>query len=327
MTDSLPHQANPPALFLMGPTASGKTDLAALIAQRWPVEVISVDSALVYRDMNIGTAKPDAQFLKRLPHFMIDIRDPDQPYSAAEFRQQVIPIMSAIAGRGKIPLLVGGTMMYFKILLEGIADIPTASPEIRQSILDEAELIGWQAMHEKLHKVDPQTASRVHPNHSQRIQRALEVYRLTGSTLSELQSRQPIERLPFRVKQFALWPTDRAQLHARINERFEQMLEQGFIDEVIGLRQKYDLHADLPSMRAVGYRQIWDFLEQTINKDALLATGVAATRQLAKRQLTWLRKWDELQRLELDYSNKSQKYERFGTTIDEIAASLIELGL
>ena len=311
----------------MGPTASGKTELAALIAQRWPVEVISVDSALIYRDMNIGTAKPDAEFLQRLPHFMIDIRNPDQPFSVAEFRRAVLPIMSAIVERGNVPLLVGGTMLYFKILLEGIADIPAADPDIRRSILAEAEQKGWQTMHEKLRLVDPLTASRLHPNHSQRIQRALEVYQLTGETLSELQSRQSFDSLPFRIKQFALWPADRAQLHLRISERFEQMLEQGFIDEVVGLRQKYNLHADLPSMRAVGYRQVWDFLEQTIDSDTLLAKGVVATRQLAKRQLTWLRKWDELEYLELDYSKKSGKVERFGSLIDKIAASLIELGL
>ena len=289
----------PAAVCLMGPTASGKTDLALAMAQRWPFEVISVDSALIYRDMNIGTAKPDADFLRRLPHHLVDIRNPDEAYSAAEFRKEALPIMEDITRRGNIPLLVGGTMLYFKILLEGIADMPSSTATIRAAILDEAAQQGWPAMHAKLEQIDPLSAAKIHQHHSQRISRALEVYYAGGETLSSLQSRQQLQRPPYNFLQLALWPENRALLHRRIAQRFEHMLEQGFIDEVEGLRQRYALHSDMPSMRAVGYRQVWRFLDGEIDRDHLIEQGVAATRQLAKRQLTWLRKWPDLHQLPL----------------------------
>ncbi|MBT8148972.1 MAG: tRNA (adenosine(37)-N6)-dimethylallyltransferase MiaA [Gammaproteobacteria bacterium] len=291
----------PPAVFLMGPTASGKTDFALAMAERHPFEVISVDSALVYRGMNIGTAKPDAQFLARLPHQLIDIRDPDQSYSVAEFRRDALQCMREITGRGNIPLLVGGTMLYFKALYEGLAELPATQAEVRQRVLDEAAQVGWPALHAQLATIDPATAAQLHPNHSQRIQRALEVYYASGETLSALQARQPRLEFPYRTVQLALWPDDRAALHQRIAQRFADMLEQGFINELVALRAQYTLSPDLPSMRAVGYRQVWEYLEGLIDREQLLASGVAATRQLAKRQFTWLRKWPDLHTLIVNF--------------------------
>ena len=279
-------QGLPPAIFLMGPTASGKTDLAEKLAEQWPVEVISVDSALIYRDMNIGTAKPDADFLQRLPHFLVDIRNPDQAYSAADFRRDALEHMHAIVSRGHIPLLVGGTMLYYKVLLEGLAELPATDPDIRQQLTERAEKLGWPAMHEQLKAVDPASAANIHPNHSQRIQRALEVYHSAGEPMSVILQRQPPQSLPFNALQFALWPSDRQQLHQRIALRFRQMLDQGFVDEVRTLRQRYELQESMMSMRAVGYRQAWDYLEGRIESDQLFDQGVAATRQLAKRQFT-----------------------------------------
>lgn len=289
----------------MGPTASGKTELALAMAQQWPLEVISVDSALIYRDMNIGTAKPDTDFLQQLPHHLIDIRNPDQTYSAAEFRSDALQLMHDITQRGKIPLLVGGTMLYFKVLLEGIADMPSGTPDIRATILAEAEQLGWPAMHSKLAEIDPLSAAKVHANHSQRISRALEVYYASGETLSSLQARQTLQRPPYNFLQLALWPQERALLHQRIAQRFTQMIEQGLVDEVKLLRQRYALHRDLPSMRAVGYRQVWRYLDGKIDDQGLFEQGVAATRQLAKRQLTWLRKWPDLQQLPLRYDENT----------------------
>lgn len=275
----------------MGPTASGKTDLAVALCQHLPCDIISVDSALVYRGMDIGSAKPDAATLAKAPHRLISFLDPAEPYSAAQFRQDALREIANIHANGRIPLLTGGTMLYFKVLLEGIADLPPANPDIRVSLMQEAREAGWPAMHAKLALVDPDTAARLHPNHSQRILRALEVYQQTGATLSYLQQQQTPEPLPFRPVQLALAPADRETLNQRITQRFEQMLANGLIEEVQALYQRGDLHADLPAIRAVGYRQTWDYLAGNLTEAELRETGIAATRQLAKRQLTWLRSW------------------------------------
>ncbi len=309
----------------MGPTACGKTALAESIAQHFSVEVISVDSALIYRHMNIGTAKPDADFLARLPHHLIDIRDPDQRYSAADFRRDALNLMADITARGHIPLLVGGTMLYFKVLLEGIADLPPADATIRQEILSDAEKLGWQAMHQRLASVDPSTAAALHPNHSQRIQRALEVYYISGETLSSHQERQHFEGLPYRVAQLALWPDERSELHARIAQRFNQMLRQGLVDELRTLRRNFDLHPDMPSMRSVGYRQSWDYLEKRISSQQLREQGEAATRQLAKRQLTWLRKWPHLHRLSANFDQGQDASHWLEISLQKISRLLQEL--
>ncbi len=284
----------PPAIFLMGPTAAGKTDLAVALTEQLPCDIISVDSALVYRGMDIGSAKPDAATLARAPHRLISFLDPSEPYSAAQFRRDALHAMADITAAGRIPLLVGGTMLYFKVLMEGIADLPVADQAIRTALTAEAEQLGWPAMHAKLANVDSVTATRLHPNHSQRILRALEVFQQTGLPLSLLQQQQRSEPLPYRLVQLALMPEDRAVLHERIARRFDRMLSEGFIDEVQTLYARSDLNPDLPSIRAVGYRQAWDFLGGHLDAKQFRETGVAATRQLAKRQLTWLRSWPEL---------------------------------
>ncbi len=289
----------PRAIFLMGPTASGKTDLAIALSQHLPIDVISVDSALVYKGMDIGSAKPSLEEQRQAPHQLIDIRDPSEPYSAAEFRTDALAAMKVSAGAGRIPLLVGGTMLYFKALLEGLADMPKASPEIRAAIASEAELKGWPAIHAELMAVDPVTAESIHPNHTQRLSRALEVYRASGQTMSalrEVQAQAGGKSLSdeYNICQIAIAPRDRGILHRRIAKRFELMLEQGLIQEVEALRKRGDLHADLPAIRAVGYRQVWEFLEGTLAEEELLERGIIATRQLAKRQFTWLRGWSEL---------------------------------
>ncbi|MEW6561700.1 MAG: tRNA (adenosine(37)-N6)-dimethylallyltransferase MiaA [Pseudomonadota bacterium] len=279
----------PPAIFLMGPTASGKTALAVELAQHLPVELISVDSALVYREMDIGTAKPDAATLAKAPHHLIDIIDPTEAYSAAAFRHDALRLMADITARGKIPLLVGGTMLYFRTLREGISDLPQADPALRTKLEAEAAEHGWPHMHAALQQVDPETAARLPPNDSQRIQRALEIYHLTGQPMSVLFRQQTATPLPYRTLPIALLPSDRAQLHARIAVRFQTMLHDGLLDELRRLRDRHPLHPDLPSMRCVGYRQAWEYLDGHINEHDLLEKGIAATRQLAKRQLTWLR--------------------------------------
>ncbi len=285
-----PERRNAPrAIFLMGPTASGKTELAIALHERFPVDLISVDSAQIYRGMDIGTAKPDAATLQRAPHALIDIRDPTESYSAAEFRDDALAEMAAISGRGRVPLLVGGTMLYFRALSRGLATLPSASPEIRARLEAQAQEQGWQAMHDRLAQLDPEAAGRIHPNDPQRIQRALEVIELTGRPISDLQREQPDERLGYRVKRIIACPQPRARLHARIEQRFSQMLEQGFLQEVERLRARGDLHRDLPSMRCVGYRQAWSWLEGEIDRTEFQRRTVAATRQLAKRQITWLR--------------------------------------
>ena len=283
-----------PLICIMGPTASGKTALAiALKQQLQRAELISVDSALVYRGMDIGTAKPDATELAAAPHFLLDIRDPAQSYSAADFRQDALELIAAIRQRGNTPILVGGTMLYFKALLQGISSLPAADPAVRAELEAEAAVKGWQAMHQQLAQLDPVAAARIHPNDPQRINRALEVYRLTGQSLTALTAQQA-EPLPYQVRQFAIAPTDRAELHRRIEQRFLQMLTQGFEQEVRQLYQRGDLHPDLPSIRCVGYRQMWDYLAGGVDYETMVSQGIAATRQLAKRQLTWLRSWPDL---------------------------------
>jgi len=286
----MPAPSLPPAIFLMGPTASGKTALAVSLVERFPLEIISVDSALVYRDMDIGTAKPDAATLARAPHHLLDIRDPTEVYSAAAFCDDARRLMADIVARGKVPLLVGGTMLYFRALLQGLDDLPRADAVLRKKLEAEATARGWPALHAELAQVDPATAARLAPNDSQRIGRALEIFRLTGTPMSALLDRAQSE-LPYRVLQRALIPSDRAVLHQRIAARFDAMLAEGLLDEVETLRRNYALKPDLPAMRAVGYRQAWACLDGDIDLKALREQGIAATRQLAKRQLTWLRSW------------------------------------
>ena len=285
-----PAERLPRAIFLMGPTASGKTELAVELHERFPVDIISVDSALVYRGMDIGTAKPDAATLARAPHALIDIRDPAESYSAAEFREDALAEMAQSTGRGRVPLLVGGTMLYFRALTRGLAALPSASPAVRAALEAEARERGWPALHERLAAADPQAAQRIHPNDPQRIQRALEVIELTGRKLSELQREQEEVRLGYRVLRVVACPQPRSVLHARIEQRFRQMLDQGFLQEMERLRDRGDLHRDLPSMRCVGYRQAWSYLEGEIDPAEMCRKAVVATRQLAKRQLTWLRR-------------------------------------
>jgi tRNA dimethylallyltransferase len=279
----------PPAIFLMGPTASGKTTLAIELTKYFPLEIISVDSALVYRGMNIGTAKPDADLLKRAPHRLIDIRDPAAAYSAAEFRDDALAAMADITAQGRIPLLVGGTFLYFRALEAGLSDMPAADPVVRARLEAEAEQVGWAGMHARLAVIDPQAAGRIHANDPQRIQRALEVYALTGRPISEFHQQEQADTLPYRILKLGLIPTDRAVLHAQIEQRFKQMLAAGLVDEVRTLFSRGDLRAELPAMRAVGYRQVWAFLAGKSGYDEMVEQAIVATRQYAKRQLTWLR--------------------------------------
>ncbi|TAN07996.1 MAG: tRNA (adenosine(37)-N6)-dimethylallyltransferase MiaA [Rhodanobacteraceae bacterium] len=280
----------PPAIFLMGPTATGKTALACALAERFRLELVSVDSALVYRGLDIGAAKPDAQTLRRHPHALIDIRDPAEPYSAAQFRQNALAAMQAITARGRVPLLVGGTGLYFRALERGLSAMPSADPAIRERLRSEAGRSGWPALHARLAKLDPQAAARIRPNDVQRIQRALEAIELSGSTLTDLHAAtRTASRLPYRVLKLALVPSDRGMLHARIAERFDAMLADGFLDEVERLRARGDLQPDLPAVRAVGYRQAWEYLAGECSEMGFRQRAIDATRQLAKRQATWLR--------------------------------------
>ena len=295
---SLDGKARPLVIFLMGPTASGKTDLAIALRDQLPVELVSVDSALVYRGLNIGSAKPSAEEQTRAPHRLLDLRDPSEPYSAADFRTDALREIENIHKEGRIPLLVGGTMMYFKALLEGFADMPAADSLVRQQIESDAQEHGWPFVHEQLREVDPECAASIHPNHSQRISRALEVFRVSGKTMTELrrqQNRQADDLMrKYQVVQFAVAPRDRKVLHERIAQRFQKMMDAGFEQEVRQLRERKDLHIDLPSIRAVGYRQMWEYLDGQYGFDEMMEKGIAATRQLAKRQLTWLRGWEGL---------------------------------
>jgi tRNA dimethylallyltransferase len=285
--------SKPLAVAIMGPTASGKTASALAIAQRIPSEIISVDSALVYRGMDIGTAKPTREERAAAPHHLIDIIDPLDSYSVAQFRTDTLRLVDEIAARGKLPLLVGGTMLYFKGLADGLDDLPGADPALRAELEEEAARVGWPAMHARLALLDPETAARLAPADAQRIQRALEICALSGRPMSELLALREKTELPFELLSFALEPSDRAVLHQRIARRFDIMLEESadgsLITEVEALRRRGDLHPGLPSMRCVGYRQAWEYLDGTINYQAMRETGIIATRQLAKRQLTWLR--------------------------------------
>jgi tRNA dimethylallyltransferase len=290
-----------PVICLMGPTASGKTALAIELVEHLQAEIISVDSALIYRGMDIGTAKPSAAELALAPHRLIDILDPTEAYSAADFRRDALVHIEDIRNKGKVPLLVGGTMLYYKALLDGISPLPEASPEIRAQLERRALDVGWATLHEELAKVDPVSAERIHPNDPQRINRALEVFMVSGRSLTDWTTDKG-DPFPFPVKQFAIAPTDRAVLHERIEFRFMQMLQQGFEEEVLKLRHRGDLHPNLPSMRCVGYRQMWDYLDGLVSYQEMVYRGVAATRQLAKRQLTWLRSWQELNWLKSEVS-------------------------
>lgn len=281
---------NPLAIFLMGPTASGKSALAMELVQRLPCDIISVDSALVYRGMDIGTAKPTQAELVQAPHRLIDIRDPAEAYSAADFRQDALKEMASITAAGRIPLLVGGTMLYYKALLEGLSPLPEADPEIRASIEQQAAISGWDALHAELCRIDPVAGARIHPNDPQRLSRALEVYRITGKTLTEL-TQQSGEALAYRTLQYAIAPSDRTALRERIAERFDLMLAQGFEQEVRSLYQRGDLSEQLPAIRCVGYRQMWDYLDGKMDYAEMRYRGIVATCQLAKRQMTWLRGW------------------------------------
>ena len=278
----------------MGPTASGKTDLAMKLYDQLPCEIVSVDSAMIYRGMDIGTAKPDVELLERYPHRLIDIRDPDEAYSAAEFRCDALSQIEAIRSAGKIPLLTGGTMLYFHALKNGLASLPKADPIIRERILQQAEEDGWAAIHRRLNEVDPESAARLNPNDSQRLQRALEVYEISGRTMTELWAEQEAQRPDFSIVPMAVMPQERSELHDRIAQRFDIMLDQGFVDEVKVLWDRGDLNLQMPSMRCVGYRQVWEYFAGTWDYETMKFKGIVATRQLAKRQVTWLRSWENL---------------------------------
>ncbi|MDE1473180.1 tRNA (adenosine(37)-N6)-dimethylallyltransferase MiaA [Xenorhabdus bovienii] len=289
----------PTAIFIMGPTASGKTALSIALRQHLPVELISVDSALIYRGMNIGTAKPTAAEQAQAPHRLVDILDPAEIYSAADFRRDALKEMADITVAGRIPLLAGGTMLYFKALLEGLSPLPSSNPDIRAQIEQQAAEHGWEALHRQLQEIDSVAAARIHPNDPQRLTRALEVFRISGKTLTALTETSG-EILPYRVHQFAIAPASREILHQRIAARFEQMIKSGFEDEVKALYARSDLHTDLPSIRCVGYRQMWSYLSGEISHDEMVYRGICATRQLAKRQITWLRSWDNVTWLDSD---------------------------
>ena len=294
----------PLAITLMGPTASGKTELAIRLAEQYQCELISVDSALVYRGMDIGTAKPSADELARAPHRLIDIRDPAEPYSAADFRADALQAMAEITAAGKTPVLVGGTMLYFKALLDGLSELPAADPAVRAQIAAQADAEGWAALHQELQQIDPVSAARIHPNDPQRLSRAIEVYRLSGLSMTEHSQQQKQAKPAYRFCQFAIAPADRSVLHERIEQRFRLMLAAGFEQEVRQLMDRGDLHAELPSIRSVGYRQMWSYLAGEVDYDEMVFRGIVATRQLAKRQMTWLRGWPELHELDTHSATK-----------------------
>ncbi len=329
MVPNPPHGEQPLAICLMGPTASGKTDLAVDLVRHLPCDIISVDSALIYKDMDIGTAKPDRKTLEQAPHRLIDFLDPSESYSVARFYQDALREMQAINEAGRIPLLVGGTMMYFRILRDGIAAMPSADEAVREAINNDALAHGWSYVHKQLAEVDPDAARRIKPSDPQRLQRALEVYRVSGRTLTELWAEQAkgkvdvskkmetgkaakadytnldvgLPPVPFRLLSLAIAPATRSDLHERIALRFRQMLDADFVAEVEALYQRGDLSLELPSMRCVGYRQVWDYLEGRLNYEEMIERGIIATRQLAKRQLTWLRSWPNVHWLQTGDAN------------------------
>jgi tRNA dimethylallyltransferase len=284
------------AIFLLGPTASGKTHVAMELAKRFPVEIVSVDSAQVYRGMDVGTAKPSADERARVQHHLIDIVEPEDAYSAGRFREDALRLIGEIHARGRVPVLAGGTMLYFRALTQGLATLPPAQPALRAALDRRAAAEGWPALHAELARIDPATASRLEPTDAQRIQRALEIHRVTGRTMSSLLRETAIPVLAFDALRIALEPSDRAVLHRRIADRFHAMLAAGLVDELAALRSKHALAPELPSMRSVGYRQAWEVLEGRVEASALADKGIAATRQLAKRQLTWLRSMQDLER-------------------------------
>lgn len=296
----------PPALFLMGPTASGKTDLAIELCDKLPCEIISVDSALIYKGMDIGTAKPNARELKKAPHKLINILDPAQSYSVAEFRKDALLAMQDITARGNIPLLVGGTMMYYKALIDGLSPLPESDQDVRRAIEIQAEELGWERLHQQLAQIDPTSAKRIHPNDPQRLIRALEVYILTNRSMTDLMATKSAP-IPYNIKQFCIAPDDRKVLHERIAQRFQMMVDTGFKAEVEKLRARGDLHLNLPSIRCVGYRQMWQHLDGDYDFDEMCEKSLAATRQLAKRQLTWLRGWENIYSLDTFSSDNLMK--------------------
>ncbi len=284
MTNTLP-----PAVFIMGPTAAGKTDLAMQLYDGLPCEIISVDSALIYRGMDVGTAKPTAEFLQRYPHHLVDILEPTESYSAARFREDALVLMKQATDAGKIPLLVGGTMLYFRALENGLSELPSANQEVRERLDAQMRELGADAMHQRLAEVDPESAARIHKNDPQRLQRALEVYEISGKTLTQLYAESEAEAFPYNAAKIIIAPEKRSVLHERIEKRFHQMLDQGLVAEVERLRNRGDLDLSMPSMRAVGYRQVWEYLDGSYDYEQMIHKGVVATRQFAKRQLTWLR--------------------------------------
>lgn len=310
-------QPQPPAIFIMGPTASGKTALALSLARQFPAEIISVDSALVYRGMDIGTAKPTPEELAECPHHLIDFLDPAEPYSAARFRKDALRLMSDITARGKIPLLAGGTMLYFRALEKGLSEMPEADSGIRARLEEEIREHGLQSLHQRLAKIDPESAERIHASDPQRILRALEVYELTGRPLSEHFRGQVEYEFPYRVFRLALIPSDRAKLHQRIEKRFDDMLKSGLIEEVEKLYSRGDLDPSLPSVRAVGYRQVWSYLAGEYDYETMRHKAIVATRQLAKRQITWLRSTQDLTILDSETLNFDYTVALVGTFLRE----------
>ena len=306
----------PPVVFLMGPTASGKTDIALRLAETRPMEIVSVDSAVVYRGLDVGTAKPPPDERARVPHHLVDIVDPEERYSAGRFRDDAVAAIEAIRARGRVPLLVGGTMLYFRALAEGLAPMPPADAEVRAALEREAEESGLAALHAELAGADPEAAARIHPNDPQRIQRALEVYRITGRPITAFQRERSAEPLAAELLRIAVAPGDRERLHERIAARFDAMLAAGLVEEVRALRGRPGMHGDLPAMRAVGYRQAWQYLEGELDAAGLRQRGIVATRQLAKRQLTWLRGTPDVEW----YDSEPDPFERIRARVDQFLA-------
>jgi len=310
--------AKPNVICLMGPTASGKTSLAVDLVQQHPFQIVSVDSAQIYQQMNIGTGKPQKGVLDIAPHRLIDFIDPAVPYSASQFRTDAFREIDEILEVGDTPLLVGGTMLYFRVLRDGLADMPHADPEVRAEIEKLAQEQGWEAVHQQLAAVDPDSAARIHPNDPQRTQRALEVYRISGKTITSFHAEMRAQQealLPYNLHFFAIQPEDRGVLHGQIETRFRQMLNEGLVDEVQALRARGDLNHQLPSIKSVGYRQVWQYLDDEVDYDGMVERSVIATRQLAKRQLTWLRSWPSLQSLSNSSAHSVQHVLKYMDTI------------